>query len=91
MSRDEELKKEVHLRAGRMRKQEEEQATLLAQTRYLGTLGLLLTLPIVGGAYLGLWLDEGRPGYSSAGTVGCLLLGILLGCVNIYLYLKGKI
>ena len=91
MSRDDELKKEVRLRAGRMQKQEQEQPTLLAQTRYLGTLSLLLTLPIIGGAYLGLWLDEGRPGYSSAGTVGCLLLGILVGGINVYLYVKGKI
>ena len=91
MSQDEELKKQVGLRAQRMRKKEEDRPTLLAQTRFLGTVGLLLTLPIVVGAYMGLWVDQGRAGYSSTGTVSGLVVGILVGSINVYLFLKGTI
>lgn len=64
------------------------QRTVLAQVRFLGTLGLLLVLPIVGGAYLGSWLDGRLPGYSQSWTLSLLLLGVLLGAVNVYLLLR---
>ena len=61
---------------------------MLAQARFLGTLGLMLVLPIVGGAYLGLWLDERLPGYSQSWTLSLLLLGVLVGAVNVFLMLR---
>lgn len=91
MTQDDELKKQVSLRARRMKKKEEDRPTLLAQTRYLGTVGLLLTLPIIAGAYLGLWFDQGRAGYSIAGTLGGLVVGVMIGGLNVYLYVKGTI
>ncbi len=64
------------------------QRTVLAQARFLGTLGLMLVLPIVGGSYLGRWLDDRLPGYSQSWTLSLLLLGVLVGAVNVYLMLR---
>ena len=49
----ERLSEVIEKQAERRRKAEAERPTLLGQTVYLGTLGLLLVLPIVFGAYLG--------------------------------------
>lgn len=51
------LKKDVERQVKRMKKAEKERSTLLAQTIFLGTLGLVFVLPVVAGAYLGRWLD----------------------------------
>ena len=53
-----------------------------------GTAGLLLTLPLVAGAYLGRWLDEQAAGYSVRWTVNLILLGLALGIYNVYLFFK---
>ena len=50
------LKNQVERQARRLRKAERERPTLMAQTIYLGTLGLVFVLPVIGGAYLGRWL-----------------------------------
>ena len=47
-----------------MAQAEKERPTLLAQTVFLGTLALLFVLPVVGGAYLGHWIDGLQAGYS---------------------------
>ena len=61
---------------------------MLAQVRFLGTLGLVMVLPMVAGAYLGRWLDERLPGYSQSWTLSLLLLGVLVGAINLYLMLR---
>jgi len=88
MRQDEELRKQVERQARRMRKAEKDRPTLIGQTIYLGTLGLLFTLPVVGGAYLGRWLDGLQPGYSTRWTVGCIVLGIFIGAMNVYLFIR---
>ncbi len=55
---EEELREQVERQARRIDKAERERPTLIGQTVYVGTLGLLLVLPVVGGAYLGRWLDS---------------------------------
>lgn len=72
----------------RLKKAERDRPTLLAQTTYIGTLGLLLVLPVIGGAYLGRWLDELLPGYSLRWTLRMIFLGLVIGGVNVYLYVK---
>jgi ATP synthase protein I len=62
--------------------------SVLAQVRFLGTLGLVMVLPMVAGAYLGRWLDERLPGYSQSWTLSLLLLGVLVGAINLYLMLR---
>jgi len=72
----------------RLKKAERERPTLLAQTTYIGTLGLLLVLPVIAGAYVGRWLDEMLPGYSLRWTLSMIFLGLVVGGVNVYLYVK---
>lgn len=82
------LREGVERDAGRLERAERERRSLLAQTVYLGTLGLLVALPIVGGAYLGRWLDSLAAGYSVRWTVSLIVLGVVVGSVNVWLFLR---
>ncbi len=82
------LKKQVERQAQRMQKAEREQPTLIGQTVYIGTLGLLLVLPVIGGAYLGQWLDSLVSGYSIRWTISLILVGVAIGAFNVYLFIK---
>jgi ATP synthase protein I len=84
----EQLRAGVDLQARRMDKARRERRSLIAQTVYLGTLGLLLVLPAVAGAYLGRWLDGLIAGYSIRWTVSLIVLGIALGALNVYFFLR---
>ena len=88
MSKNTELKKQVERQAKRMKKAEQEQPTLIAQTIYMGTLGLIFVLPVVAGAYLGHWIDNQLTGYSVRWTISLIILGIIIGGINVYLYIK---
>ena len=88
MNPQEQLRKQVEQQARRMKQAEEDEPTLLSQTMYLGTLGLLFVLPIVGGAYLGLWLDDLSSEYSAQWTVSLILLGAFIGMFNLYYFIK---
>jgi ATP synthase protein I len=88
MEPGEELRKAVERQAKRMRKAEHERPTLLGQTVFLGTLGLLFVLLVVGGAYLGIWLDSLVSGYSTRWTMSLILLGILIGGLNVYFFVR---
>lgn len=88
MNRDERLKSEVQKDLERAEKATREKRTLLAQTVYLGTLGLMLALPIVAGAYLGSWLDSKLKGFSVSWTISLILVGVFVGAVNVYLLVK---
>ncbi len=90
MNREQQLRKQVERQARRMRQAEKDRPTLLAQTAYLGTLGLLFVLPVVIGAYLGDWLDGMLPGYSVTWTVSLLVLGVIVGAFNVYLFIRGR-
>ena len=82
------LKTQVERQARRMKKAENERPTLIGQTIYIGTLGLLFVLPVVGGAYLGSWLDSLATDYSSRWTISMILAGVMVGALNVYLFLK---
>jgi ATP synthase protein I len=84
----EELRKAVERQARRMQKADDERPTLIGQTVFLGTLGLLFVLPVVGGAYLGIWLDGLASGYSTRWTMSLILLGIFIGGLNVYLFIR---
>jgi ATP synthase protein I len=88
MADEEDLKSQIERQAERMKRAERERRTLLGQTVYLGTLGLLLVLPIVAGAYIGAWLDGLVPAYSSRWTVSLIVVGVFVGAVNAYLFIK---
>lgn len=81
---NEQLSKRVEQQAKRMQRAERERPTLLAQTVYLGSLGLMFVLPVIAGAYLGHWLDARLAGYSMRWTLSLLFLGIVIGAFNVY-------
>ena len=88
MNKKQQLQRQVDNQVKRIKKAHSEQTSILAQTLYLGTLGLVLVLPIIGGAYLGAWLDSLADDYSMNWTLSLLLLGVAIGAVNVYLLIK---
>jgi len=88
MSSENKLKNQVDRQARRIQKAEKERPTLIAQTVYAGMLGLLFVLPVIGGAYLGNWIDNQFSGYSVRWTTSLIILGVMIGGMNVYLYLK---
>lgn len=88
MPQGKDLRTEVERQARRMKRAEHERLTLLGHTVYMGTLGLLFVLPVIGGAYLGQWLDELLAGYSVHWTVSLILLGVFIGALNVYLFIR---
>jgi len=86
-SRDQ-LRDKIAKQARRMQRAEQERKSLLSQTAFLGTLGLVLVLPVIVGAYLGHWLDGLVAGYSVRWTVGLIFLGLVVGGVNVYLMIR---
>ena len=90
MNDTERLKARIEKQAERLRKAEREQSTLLSQTVFTGTLGLVLVLPIVAGAYLGRWLDGMAEEYSVRWTLGLIMLGLIIGVFNVYYLIKER-
>lgn len=88
MTDQDKLTDEVAKQARRIKQAERERRTILAQSVYLGTLGLLFIVPLIAGAYLGRWLDSLYEGYSVRWTVSLIVLGIVAGAVNVYLLVK---
>lgn len=88
MSQEQKLRSRVEKQALRMKKARQEEDTLLSQSIYLGTLGLLLVVPVIGGAYLGLWLDNLYDDYSFTWTLLLLLAGLVVGITNVYFFTR---
>lgn len=82
------LKTKIENQVTRMKKAERDRPNLLAQTIYIGTLGLVMVLPIIAGAYLGHWLDGMMSGYSMRWTLSLLLTGVVMGILNVYFLIK---
>jgi ATP synthase protein I len=55
---------------------------------YLGTIGVLLVVPVVAGAFLGRWLDERMQGYTVGWTVSLIFLGVVIGGYSVYLFIR---
>lgn len=85
---DEQLRKSVEKQVKRMQRAEKERPTLLAQSVFMGTLALLFILPVIFGAYLGNWLDDMAQGYSIRWTIGLLFAGLVVGVINVYMYIR---
>ena len=82
------LKASVQSQTSQIRKAERARRTLLANTIYLGTLGVIFVLPIIVGAYLGNWLDNRIRGYSFSWTVTLIILGVFVGAIDVYLFVR---
>lgn len=87
-ARQQELQESVQRQIRRMKQAEKDRSTLLRQTLYLGTVGFMFVLPVIAGAYLGLWLDGRSEHYEWHWTVCLLLLGLFVGSVNVYLFVR---
>ncbi|MBI5658003.1 MAG: AtpZ/AtpI family protein [Nitrosomonadales bacterium] len=84
----EKLEEQVEKAARRLKRADRERPTVLAQTAYVGVLGLLFVLPVIGGAYLGSWIDGLFEGYSMRWTLSLIFLGIVVGAVNVYYFVR---
>jgi ATP synthase protein I len=45
-------------------------------------------LPVIVGVYLGHWLDSQAEGYSVRWTMSLMLVGIITGALNVYLFIR---
>lgn len=88
MDEQEKLRRSIERQAQRMAQADRERPTLMSQTVFLGVLALLLVVPVVLGAYLGRWLDSLSAGYSVHWTIALILLGLLAGIFNVYVFLR---
>ena len=88
MRSENQLKEEVDKQIRRMKQAEHDRPTLLRQTVYLGTLGLLFVVPVIVGAYVGRWLDGLSAGYSIRWTLSLIVLGVGVGAVSVYVNVK---
>ena len=84
------LKKKIETQIKRIKKAESDRPSLLSQTVYIGTLGLVMVLPVIGGVYLGRWLDSMIEGYSMRWTLSLLFTGLVIGAFNVYFLIKNK-
>lgn len=87
---DGELHAKVEKQVQRMQQARRERSSLLAQSVYMGTLALLFVLPVVVGAYVGNWLDDMAPGYSFRWTIGLIFTGLVVGVINVYMYVRER-
>ena len=82
------LQEKIEQQAKRMEQAEREKSTLLAHTVFLGTLALLFVIPVIAGIFLGRWIDEQLAGYSYRWSVSLLITGVMIGGMNVYLYVR---
>ena len=84
---DDQMLKSMKMQSER-RHRYESRRSFWTQTVYTGTLGVIFVLPVVTGAYLGLWLDTKLSGYSISWTINLILLGVIVGAINVYKFVK---
>jgi ATP synthase protein I len=84
------LKQRIEEQVRQRKQAEQDRFTWLRQSAYLGVLGLVFVLPVVGGAYLGRWLDSLAGGYSARWTVSLILLGVAVGAYNVYYLIRSR-
>jgi ATP synthase protein I len=90
MNNQQHLRKKIDSQIKRIKKAEHDRPNLLSQTIYIGTLGLVMVLPVIGSVYLGRWLDSLLAGYSVRWTLSLLFTGVVIGAFNVYFLLKDK-
>ncbi len=82
------LKQEVESKIIKLDKAKVDKKTILSQTIYLGTVGIIFILPVVLLAYIGVWLDNKLQGFSFSWTISLIFLGIIIGAINVYLFMR---
>ena len=51
---------------------------------------MMFVIPVVGGAYLGRWLDSLAGGYSVRWTVSLIVLAVAAGGYNVYWFIRNR-
>lgn len=90
MNQHDDLRQSVQRDNRRQDRGEQQRAGLFGLFMYGGTLGLLLVIPMVGGAYLGRWLDTLNPEFGTRWTVSFIILGVVAGLWNMIWYIRGR-
>ncbi|MDO9048790.1 MAG: AtpZ/AtpI family protein [Methylobacter sp.] len=85
MNNRQQLKKKIDSQVKRIKKADHDPRPNLPS---IGTLGLVMVLPIIGGVYLGHWLDDRVEGYSTHWTLSLLFAGLVIGIFNVYFLIK---
>jgi ATP synthase protein I len=85
---DEKWRRDVARDSERLKQAERRRRSLLAQTVFLGSLSVLFVTPLLAGAYLGRWLDGLAEGYTVRWTVNLIILGLALGLLNVYFFIR---
>lgn len=88
METDEKLREKIEQQAKRLEEAEKEKQTFLGSTVFLGSLAFLFIIPVIAGIFLGRWIDEQMAGYSYRWSIGLFLGGIVIGIINVYLYIR---
>lgn len=70
-------------------KARKERSTLWHNASIIGIGGWLFVLPVVGGAYLGWYLDKKVP-IGISWTITLIILGIISGLYNLWFYFRGS-
>lgn len=87
---DREWRHDVLRDARRMLRARRQQRGLIGQSLYLGTLGIVFVLPVVAATYAGLWVDQHLAGYSVRGTLSGIVIGIVVGAIDVYLLVRER-
>ncbi|MDP1773560.1 MAG: AtpZ/AtpI family protein [Methylobacter sp.] len=85
MNNRQQLKKKIDNQVKRIKKAEHDDRPNLPS---IGTLGLVMVLPVIAGVYLGHWLDDMVEGYSTHWTLSLLFAGLVIGIFNVYFLIK---
>jgi ATP synthase protein I len=86
---DDELMQNLDKQAKR-RQRFEQRPSFWSQTIFTGSLGVVFVLPVVIGAYLGQWLDTRGKGFSFSWTIDLIMLGVIVGGINVYLFIRER-
>lgn len=82
------LKKRLKKQLEDMMLAEKAHKNIIGYTVYLSTTGILLVLPVIVGAYAGVWLDNMSEDFSFFWTLSLIITGVIVGAVNVYLFLR---
>ena len=88
MNQRDEFRESVQRDSEQQRKAELQKAGFFGLLVYGGTLGLLLVIPMVAGAYLGSWLDSLNAEFGTRWTVSLIIIGVVAGVWNVVWYIR---
>jgi ATP synthase protein I len=81
---DRKFSRNVDKSARALEKAKKEKRTFWRYAYLLGVGGWLFAIPVVGGAYLGKYLDMRLGDKGVSWTITCLVLGIIFGIYNVW-------